>query len=182
MNDYESIKSKLKKLLALAEGGVGGEARNARKLLERLCEQHGVSIDELLDTEKKQWYDFKVGGRKIDKNIFFQCFFKVTNAREVNYRQSPYAKASLSVELTAYQYAEIKSMFDWHKANFQKEVDNMLDTLFHAYCSKLSLYSDNPNDDEDYHLTPDDLRRIIAIRAMRETLNDNSYFKQIENK
>ena len=30
--DYESIKSKLKKLLALAEGGVGGEAHNARIL------------------------------------------------------------------------------------------------------------------------------------------------------
>lgn len=41
---YESLKNKLKKLLALAERGVQGEVENARKLLEKLCKEHGVSI------------------------------------------------------------------------------------------------------------------------------------------
>lgn len=53
MNDYESIKSKLKKLLALAERGVEGEAHNARILLEKLCRQHGVSLEEIINTDKK---------------------------------------------------------------------------------------------------------------------------------
>lgn len=45
---YESIKNKLKKLLALAEQGVQGEADNARRLLEKLCKEYSVSIEELL--------------------------------------------------------------------------------------------------------------------------------------
>ena len=52
MNEYESIKNKLKKLLALAERGVQGEAENARRLLEKLCMEYGVSMDELLDALK----------------------------------------------------------------------------------------------------------------------------------
>lgn len=45
---YESLKAKLRKLAALAERGVGGEAENARRLMERICREHGVSIDEIL--------------------------------------------------------------------------------------------------------------------------------------
>lgn len=37
MNDnYESLKAKLRKLAALAERGVGGEATNARRLMEQI--------------------------------------------------------------------------------------------------------------------------------------------------
>ena len=46
---YESIKNKLKKLLALAERGVQGEADNARKLLEKLCKEYGVSMEESVE-------------------------------------------------------------------------------------------------------------------------------------
>lgn len=46
MSEYESIKNKLKKLLALAERGMQGEAENARRLLEKLCKEYGVSMDE----------------------------------------------------------------------------------------------------------------------------------------
>lgn len=45
---YESLKAKLRKLAALAERGVGGEAENARRLMEQICREHGVSIDEIL--------------------------------------------------------------------------------------------------------------------------------------
>lgn len=36
---FESIKSKLRKLQALAEKGYKGEAEAAKRLLDRLCEQ-----------------------------------------------------------------------------------------------------------------------------------------------
>ena len=58
---YESIKNKLKKLLALAERGVQGEAENARKLLEKLCKEYGVSMEELLDENQLKFYRFNIG-------------------------------------------------------------------------------------------------------------------------
>ena len=46
----------LKKIRALAERGVGGEADNAEEILRRLMEKYGVSEDEL-DEEERRWHD-----------------------------------------------------------------------------------------------------------------------------
>ena len=40
MNEYESIKSKVLKLQALVERGEGGEAANAKRLLDKILERH----------------------------------------------------------------------------------------------------------------------------------------------
>lgn len=181
---YESIKSKLRKLHALVMGGTPGEARNAQFLLDKLCAEYGITLDEILDQESKKWYEFHVGGKKINLKLFFQCYYKITNSNEISYRQGSGEKARLRVELTAYEYAEIKSLFEWHKANFQKDLDNMLKALFDAYCLKHTLHSERTqsDDEEDLHLTEEDIRRIMAMQAMRDNLNNNTYHKLIERR
>lgn len=62
---YESLKAKLRKLAALAERGVGGEAENARRLMEQICREHGVSIDEILNVEERKRYRFEIGRHKL---------------------------------------------------------------------------------------------------------------------
>lgn len=178
VQNYESIKSKLKKLLALAEGGVGGEADNARILLEKLCEEHGVSLDELLDTDKRDWYRFEIGVRKIFKSLFVQCYCYVTGKHSVEYRQQN--KATIAVELTAYEFTELSSMFFWHKENFKKDIDNILETLFISYCSKHNLTSQTKDDSERKSLTPEEFAKIKAALAMQDCLRKTSYHKQIE--
>lgn len=49
--NYESLKTKIRKIATLAESGVGGEAENARSIMERICLEHGVSLDEVLAVE-----------------------------------------------------------------------------------------------------------------------------------
>lgn len=75
-------------------------------------------------------------------------------------------------------------MFEWHLSNFQEEADNMMKTLVDAYCSKHRLFSDGPEDDkeEDMKLTPEDLRRILAMVAMKDNLSDKTYCKLLDNK
>lgn len=182
MNDYESIKSKLKKLLALAERGVDGEARNARKLLERLCEQYGISIDDLLDNDKKEWYVFDVGSRKIFKNLFVQCYCCVVGTHEMTYRSVGNSK--IGVELTAYEYAEISAMYQWHKENFKKDMENMMETLFISYCSKhdITSHAERTEDTPRKSMTRDEFNRLRAALFMQDSLNNNYYRKQLENK
>ena len=52
--NYESIREKLKKLLALAESGVGGERENARRMFEDLCRKYGVEAEELADEQQEK--------------------------------------------------------------------------------------------------------------------------------
>lgn len=50
----ERITDKLKKLLALAERGYGGEAENARRLLEAQLNKYELTLEDLLNEGKKR--------------------------------------------------------------------------------------------------------------------------------
>lgn len=177
---YESLKAKLRKLAALAEGGVGGEARNARYFMEQICREYGVSLDEVLNVEEKKWYQVEIGRRKIDLDFFMQCYAKVTGNGKLSYRRL--TRSGIEVELTAYQYAEILSLFEWHKENFKRDVENLMETLFQAYCSKHALYRERSDDepDRELSLTPEDIRRLMAAAALRDSLSDERYTKMLE--
>lgn len=49
----ERITDKLRKLLALAERGCGGEAENAKRLLEAQLRHYGMTLEDLLNEGKK---------------------------------------------------------------------------------------------------------------------------------
>lgn len=57
----------LKKIRALAEHGVGGEAENAEKLLARMMKKYGISEAEL-DEETRVRHDFTYHGGEEKKN------------------------------------------------------------------------------------------------------------------
>lgn len=176
---YESIKNKLKKLLALAERGVQGEAENARRLLEKLCKEYGVSMEELLDENQMKFYRFDIGRNAIYKDLFTQCYCKVAQKCSMSFHQE--SRSQISVEMTALQYAELVSLFEWHKSNFNKDLEDMKQNILLAYCRKHHLYSDvKPDNDNDRELTADERERLIKIMFMQESLNDNQYHKLLE--
>ena len=48
------------KLQALVERGEGGEAANAKRLLDKILESHGFTLEKILsEKEEKKWYEFK---------------------------------------------------------------------------------------------------------------------------
>ena len=177
--EYESIKAKLKKLLALAERGVQGEAENARRLLEKLCNEYGISIDELLDENKKEWHIFDVGKDKTYKDLFAQCYFSIVDEISMSYKSV--SRSKIAIELTAMQYAELVNLYEWHKANFIKDLEDLKENILLAYCRKHSLYSKKESDDnKSSELSPEDIERLWKIMRLQESLNDNQYHKLLE--
>lgn len=181
---YESIKAKLLKLQALAEKGTTYEARNAKMAIERLCAQYGITLSELLDEQAQpQWRRFEIGRLKYLLTLFAQCYYKVMNESTMKYKQGAQRNV-VSVFLTPLQYAELASLFAWHKANFLRELQAMQDTLVDAYVSKHGLYRDSLLEDsegeEEKPLTPAQLQRLKRMLAMREGLSDATYRKLLE--
>lgn len=176
---YESIKNKLKKLLALSERGVHGEADNARRLLEKLCKKYEVSIEELLDENQMKFYIFDIGKDAIYKDLFTQCFCKVAQKNSLDYRQV--SRSKIAVEMKAIQYAELVSLFEWHKSNFNQDLEDMKNNILLAYCRKHHLYYDvKSENDKELTLTEDERQRLIKVLFMQESLNDNQYHKLLE--
>lgn len=77
--EFESIKSKILKLKALAERGEKGEAINAQRLLDKLLGQYGITLDEVIEkTEERKWYKFACR-KKYEQKLLHQCYFKALN-------------------------------------------------------------------------------------------------------
>lgn len=180
--EYESLQAKLKKLLALAEQGVGGEAVNARRLLEKLCKQYGIDIEELLDRETKHSYTFETGRAKEMMQLFVRCLEKVVDIEGMTYSQP--TRSSIRIEVTALQRAEILSLFNWHKSNYMQELEDFKRNFFSAYIGKHNLYSESESKGSKgiEELTEEDIARIRRVLAMREAMSDNHYYKQLDVK
>ena len=181
---FESIKSKLQKLQALAEKGYKGEAEAAKRMLDKLCKQYGVTLEDILDREKTDRYRFEIGKGKIWLDLFMQCYVNVTGNKTLRYVRET-SSIIRGVELTAYQFAEISNLFFWHKANLKKDIEQTQRLVFEAYVQKHRIFRDrsnDPEDEEEQESKPIDLARLRAILAMMQTLNDNHYHKMIESK
>lgn len=176
---YESIKEKLRKLLALAKGGYAGEAETARRMLEKLCEQYGVSMEDLLDSDKVGRYCFNVGRSKIFLKLFVQCYSSVTGEKTMRYGKL--SGSEIVIDLTAFQAAELGNLFFWHKTNLKKDLEDTLKIVFEAYIDKHGIQRLRGDDEEDepLDLSKIDIEHIRKILYMKQTLNDNQYRKMI---
>lgn len=178
---FESIKTKLRKLQALAEKGYEGEAQTAKLMLDRLCKQYGVSLEDILDQEKKNRYKFEIGKGKIWLSLFAQCHAAVTGQRELKFIKE--SNSIISTWLTAYQFAEVSTLFFWHKDNLKKDIEQTQRLVFEAYVQKHRIFSNAPKGaDENRDNQPIDLEHLRAVLAMMDTINDNHYHKMIETK
>ena len=71
------------------------------------------------------------------------------------------------------------SLFAWHKANFDNDLEEMKKNILIAYCRKHHLYSEVVSN-YSMELTDEEKERLIKIMFMQEGLNDNQYHKLLE--
>jgi len=184
MEEYESIKEKLKKLLVLSQRGEGGEAENAKELLDQLCEKYSISLDELLDS-KRSCYSFKLGDRKVYEDLFFHCFFKIiTDDDEVKSQTYSRKGRRIFVNLTALQYAEISSLFEWHKRSLKAELKKAEKSLLLAYIIKhnLNLRKSLVDKKDNSPLTDEEIESVRMALGIMGSLSDRTYQKSLTNK
>lgn len=176
--EYESIKSKIMKLKALAEKGEPGERDNAARLLRRYCATVGINLSDIEDNEKEQMVEFKVGRDDTMFTLFSQCFFRITGETTMNYRRF---NSICYVNMTSLQAAELGDLWNWHKAHFKKEFARMKKEFVTAYVVKHHL-SSGKHTDSNEPLTKEDLEELRREFMMMATMSDDVYLKALCNK
>ena len=175
----ETIKSKILKLQALVERGENGEATNAKRLLDKLLSKYGLTIEDVLaEKEEKKWYKFNAR-RKWEESLLFQCYYKTMNENEVSFKRY---RGTVSIELTAYQYAELSNYYDWNKKQLAKELKQVVEDFTKAYIIRHNITSDRDDEDgeEEKPLTPEEKYRLYRIYQLVDTVEDTSYMKMIK--
>lgn len=149
----------LKKIRALAERGVGGEADNAEEILRRLMEKYGVSEDEL-DEEERRRHDFEYHGKEQEK-LLRQVVYKVTGGYAYNlvYRASGRkVKTRLGADCTDAEKVEIEFLFDFYTRLWERERDAFLS----AFIQKHRIFTIR-DDIEPQEVSREELLKMQAL-------------------
>lgn len=163
----------LKKIRALAEHGVGGEAENAEKLLARMMKKYGISEAEL-DEETRVRHDFTYHGGE-EKKILKQVVYKVTGGYtyELVYTASGRkVRTQLGADCTPAEKVEIEYLFDFYKRLWEKEKDAFLA----AYIQKHRIFAIRA-DIEPQEMS---LEESIKMSAIMRGMSDESPLRAIE--
>lgn len=175
---------KIRKLQALAERGVGGEATNAKILLSALCEKYGIE-ESKLNEEEKQWYEFEM--RTSVLKLFLQLYASIYGTTERFINEVDIWKCGrkkiVKCLFTCAEYIEFSQMWEWHRKNYLAERKRMKELFQIAYYDKFQMYSSETCDEyetkykkKDNDLTPED---ILAINSMAAACKNKSFYKQI---
>ena len=168
------ITAKLKKLLALAERGVGGEQTTAKKMLIAMLEKHHISIDELNDnTIKTHWFKYK---GQIERKLLSQIMYAV--CRNKSTWKSTIKRETLGADATKNQAIEIALKFNTYKAALNDDIK----ILVSAFIQKNDIFPEtNDNDEEDQDISTEEMQRLFKLEQMMQAIDKTTLINSIEH-
>lgn len=159
----EKVQAKLRKLQALAERGEGGEKANAQRMLEKMLERHGLTVNDLDDERREvRWFP---AANLFERRLAAQIMAKVCNTDDPGvYRNKRKAK-QVGVEVTPAEAVE----FEIHYDTLRKALAKHFDEAFSAFVQANRLFSDLPAPDSGYSLSESDFRIMSMASAISAT-------------
>ena len=169
----------IKKLKALAERGVEGEAINANKMLQKMLQKHNLTIEEI-EGEKQQDYFFKANG--LNATLFHQI------VKRVNYNLKLYQipakkvkqfmlEGNQMVTCTVAEFIEIDQMFDVYKKLYKKESELFYTAFYQQTTFLLDLQKKTKYLTND--LTPAELEEWMRVQQMATKIKTETIRKQL---
>lgn len=174
----DQIKDRIRKVLALAQQGVGGEMEAAKVQFAAMLEKYGLRLEDITSEEQRE-YEFKYRNKdemSILIGVIYNAFGSDSNiAKEA--RISKYYKV-IKMKLTEIEHIDISNAYDYYRKAYAREKRAMLKAMFPAFVNKHALFdiAERGDDQPGRQLSPDELLRIFTIMRGMES---PSYRKQL---
>lgn len=172
----ENVKTKLLKLLALKNRGVGGEALNAAAALDRLLAANGLTLADLEEVHAVEKFTFNPR-TEWEKKLLTQIIFKVMPADWPGVVWTQKGKRGQTFEMTPAQHAEASVLYDLYK----KDLKKVQERAFSAFIQSNRIFKDTPADPAAPapERTPAELAEIEKVLAMAAGIDKTAVHKQI---
>ena len=156
-----AVHEKLRKLLALARQGVGGERRNAQSLLEALMEKHGVTLDTL-EGERQKLCWLRPSRTPFGKKLFGQTLFAVVGKRTT--WKSARFSGSVGVDMTPAERVEFELRYAAYVPALKKE----LSVCYSAFVQINNIFHKDAAPAEAGEIDQEEIERLVmAMRGMK---------------
>lgn len=150
------IHDKLRKLLALAERGEGGEKDTAQRMLEKMMLKYGLTLDDLeVETTRYYYFPFKT---KFERLLLFQVYCKVLDDSNISYRQGV---RRIGFLLTMPQYIQMDMMYSILKLDLVNHIERSV----LAFITANDLFASSSASPDKEH-TKEELEELEAMMAL----------------
>ncbi len=158
------IHEKLRKLLALASQGVGGERDNAQAMLEALMRKHGISVDDLAG-ESRTLERFKYGRSFLEKKLLHQVIGSVVLNPSFYTDKRKGKGGYVWVEVTKSERLEIELRYAAYAAAMKKEME----IFYSAFIHRNQIFHSDSKASEESSLSHQELMKIaLAMQGMEK--------------
>lgn len=164
----QRVEAKLRKLLALAQRGVGGEKQTAQRMLEKMLARHGLTLDDLT-TERRvtRWFP---APNPYDRRLALQILAKVCDSSSVAIYKSAHKRRAVGVEVTPAEAIE----FELHYDLLRKALAEHFDDAYSAFVQANMIF---PKSGE---VSSDISERDLRVMGMAEAVVPTAIHHRIE--
>ena len=161
--DNAKVEAKLRKLLALAQRGEGGEKDNAQRMLEKLLARHGLTIGDLVDDSREiRWFPISTN---YDRRLAAQIMSKICDSESPGLYISKGRLKKIGVEVTPSEAVE----FELHYETLRKALITHFDDAFSAFVQANHLFPATPSEEQLPSLNDRDMRVMSMASVIRPT-------------
>ncbi|MEY2161407.1 DUF2786 domain-containing protein [Rhodanobacter sp. FW106-PBR-LB-2-11] len=173
----DAILRRLKKILALAEGGSDGERETAQAHLATLLRRHGLSIEDLAETDgaEAKFVEFRVVNR-FEHRLLRQVVAMVTNAVEVPTYSVEDCPDRIAVRLKSGHSAQVKFAFAVTREALARE----LDCTFSAFVQVNGLFPTEAPPDQVTTRSPEETRELVRLAKRMGTIDPTPIRRAID--
>lgn len=171
--DIEKARARMLKLLALANQGVGDEAGNARRFLDKLLTTHGMTEADLIGEQKPQRYTFTYRDRAYH-DLLVQVLCKVMKSPKLD-TMSRKGRKELMLDLTPAQHIEVECLLSVYRPALKKHMQ----AAFLAFVVANRITSGKPAEADDDKPAKPPTYDPATLRAMTMATPVTPVHKQI---
>lgn len=168
---------RMKKILALARRGVGGEKTTAEAMLNKLLNKYGMTVADLEGGDHVAMRrEFKYT-TEYDRRLLRQVVAFVLDTRSfTSWKRT--GKKIMLFDLTALQYAEVDIRYTAYRAQLRKELAKATDRIYLAFIHTNDL---GVGSNDDVPPPGDmDLAELEAVMGLMRTMRPIPIHRQIE--
>lgn len=172
-----------RKLLALAQRGVGGERENAQSMLDAFLEKHGLTMTDIEPETRTRRIVTAVSADI--KQMFINFCASIVGHKVVINRCV--GRGYWAVEMNDAEWADFSERWPIYKKELKAEIlrkkrqqKRELELVAKAFISKHNLYSTDREDDGEVSLpTAEELEEILEMLRIREKMKDLTFHKKL---
>lgn len=170
----ETIKEKLRKIMALADRGDAGEAIAAQHRLNVLLSKYNLTTEDLFDESLKK-RKFKV--RRDEWVIFVQVLASIIGVRYKDMWYMRGKRSEVYIELTDGEYVDVAQQVEFYCKQYKKELTKSVQALQTAYVHKHNLF--NKDSSESSSVNRISRAEYLELIGMISRLENVTYRKQL---